>query len=150
MPRLAAAALLAASVALAACGSSSSSKDASAPSGGAYGSATSSATTGTTTAASSAGGTVKLTADPGGALSFDTSTLKAKAGTVTIDLANPQTSGIPHAIAIQGNGIDKDGKIVQPGGTSSVTVSLKPGTYTYYCPVPGHKAAGMSGTLTVS
>jgi len=30
-----------------------------------------------------------------------------------------------------------------------VTVTLKPGTYQFYCPVPGHKAAGMKGTLTV-
>ena len=56
----------------------------------------------------------------------------------------------PTRIAVEGNGVDKDGATVQPGGTSTVTVKLKPGTYTFYCPVDGHKAAGMKGTLTVS
>jgi uncharacterized cupredoxin-like copper-binding protein len=35
------------------------------------------------------------------------------------------------------------------GSASTVTVTLQPGTYTYYCPVPAHRAAGMTGTLTV-
>ena len=43
----------------------------------------------------------------------------------------------------------KDGKTVSPGGTSTDTLTLKPGKYTFYCPVPGHRAAGMVGTLTV-
>ena len=38
---------------------------------------------------------------------------------------------------------------VSPGKTASLTVTLKPGTYTFYCPVDGHKAAGMKGTLKV-
>jgi uncharacterized cupredoxin-like copper-binding protein len=59
-------------------------------------------------------------------------------------------SGIPHAIAVEGNGVDKDGNTVQKGGTSTVTADLKAGTYTFYCPVDGHRAAGMKGTLTVS
>jgi len=46
--------------------------------------------------------------------------------------------------------VDKSGQTVQPGGASTVTADLKPGTYTFYCPVPGHEAAGMKGTLTVS
>lgn len=109
-------------------------------------------TTATTTTPPPAGGktTLSLSADPGGQLTFDTKTLKAKAGTVTLDMKNPSSSGIPHAIAIEGNGVDKDGATVQPGGSSTVTVKLKPGTYTFYCPVPGHKQAGMEGTLTVS
>ena len=56
---------------------------------------------------------------------------------------------VPHAIAIEGNGVDMDGKTVTKGGTSTVTADLKPGTYEFYCPVPGHKEAGMKGTLTV-
>jgi uncharacterized cupredoxin-like copper-binding protein len=56
---------------------------------------------------------------------------------------------VSHAIAVEGNGVDKDGSTVNMGGKSTVTVSLKAGTYTFYCPVDGHKAAGMKGTLTV-
>jgi plastocyanin len=112
-----------------------------------------SASTSTPTAASnssSSGGggqTVKLSADKS-ALKFNTSTLSAKAGTVTLVMANP--SGIPHAVAVEGNGVDKDGNTVGNGGTSKVTAKLKPGKYEFYCPVDGHKAAGMKGTLTVS
>ena len=106
----------------------------------------------TTTAAAAAtsSATVTLMADPNGSLMFDTSTLTAKAGTVTISMKNPSSTGMPHGIAVQGNGVDKDGPTVQPGGTSTVTVALKPGTYTYYCPVSGHEAGGMKGTLTVT
>jgi plastocyanin len=90
---------------------------------------------------------VHLAAVPG-KLAFDTKALKAKAGTVTLVMANP--SSFPHGISVSGNGIDKDGKVVQQGGTSTVTAKLKPGTYTFYCPVPGHRAGGMQGTLTVT
>jgi plastocyanin len=104
----------------------------------------------TVAAAAASSATVTLMADPNGALMFDTTTLTAKAGTVTISMKNPSSTGMPHGIAVQGNGVDKDGPTVEPGGTSTVTVTLKPGTYTYYCPVSGHEAAGMKGTLTVT
>jgi plastocyanin len=81
-------------------------------------------------------------------LAFNHKTLKAKHGTVSLVMANP--SGLPHAIAVQGHGINKKGNTVNKGGTSRVTVRLKKGTYTFYCPVDGHKAAGMKGTLIVS
>lgn len=110
--------------------------------------ATSSATTAAPTGA--APSDLRLAADPGGQLAFDRTSLHAKAGTVTITMANPSGSGLPHAVAVEGQGVDKDGPTAQPGGTSSVTVKLKPGTYTFYCPVDGHRAAGMKGTLTVS
>ena len=152
-PLAGAAIVLASALALAACGSSNSSSDSStaANTGGPYGSASTKAAT-TTAAAPAAGGasTVKLSADPNGALAFNTKTLTAKAGKVTLDMTKPGSSGLPHAIAIEGNGVDKDGATVQPGGSSKVTVTLKPGTYQFYCPIPGHKAAGMEGTLTVS
>jgi uncharacterized cupredoxin-like copper-binding protein len=99
--------------------------------------------------AAAAGQTIKLGADPGGAPSFTKAALTAKAGTVTLALDNPSSSGVQHGIAIEGNGLDKSGPVVAAGSTSTVTAKLKAGTYTFYCPFDGHKAAGMKGTLTV-
>jgi uncharacterized cupredoxin-like copper-binding protein len=90
---------------------------------------------------------LSLSADPSGNLAFNKKTLTAKAGTVTIKMANP--SSVQHGVAVEGNGVDKDGQVVGHGGTSTVSVKLKPGKYTFYCPVPGHRQAGMKGTLTV-
>ena len=82
------------------------------------------------------------------ALKFDKNELTAKAGKVTISMDNP--SDLPHAVAIEGNGVDVDGKTVGKGGKSTASADLKPGKYEFYCPVDGHKAAGMKGKLTVS
>jgi plastocyanin len=137
-----------AAVALVAAGCGSKSKDKSAStSTPAAAPATTPAATPTTAAPAGGASTVKLSADPS-QLAFNTKTLTAKSGKVTLDMANP--SGVPHAIAVEGNGVDKDGQTVTQGGTSTVTVDLKPGKYQFYCPVDGHKAAGMEGTLTVS
>jgi plastocyanin len=84
-------------------------------------------------------------------LAFNKKTIRVKLPSdrkVTLVMANP--SSFPHAVAVEGHGIDKDGKTVNKGGTSRVTVKLKKGTYTFYCPVDGHKAAGMKGKLIVS
>jgi plastocyanin len=100
--------------------------------------------------ASSGGGgaqTLKIAADPGGALKFDKSSLTAKAGKVTIVMDNP--SSLPHAVELEGNGIEEKGDTVQKGGVSKVTADVKAGEYEYYCPVDGHKAGGMTGKLTV-
>jgi plastocyanin len=91
--------------------------------------------------------TLKLTADPGGALKFDKSSLSAKAGKVTVVLDNP--SSLPHAVEVEGNGVEEETDTIGKGETAKVTVDLKAGEYEYYCPVDGHKAAGMEGTLTV-
>lgn len=95
----------------------------------------------------SASGRLKLTADPGGALKFDKTTLSTKAGKVTVVLDNP--SSVPHAIEVEGESVEEEGKTVGKGGVSKVTVDLKPGEYEYYCPVGNHQDAGMEGTLTV-
>lgn len=90
---------------------------------------------------------LKLTADPGGALKFDKTTLTTKPGKVTVVLDNP--SSVPHAIEVEGKGVEEEGETVGKGAVSKVTVDLKPGEYEYYCPVDGHAKAGMEGTLTV-
>jgi cytochrome c oxidase subunit II len=80
-------------------------------------------------------------------LKFDKTKLTAKTGNVTLALTNG--SAIPHDIAIKGNGVNVVGKVVTSGGRSTVTAKLPPGTYVFYCSVPGHEAAGMHGTLEV-
>ena len=102
------------------------------------------------TQAARRGEVLKLSADPGGQLRFTKTKLTAaKPGRVTLVMFNPSSAGMEHGIAIDGNGVDRDGPIVATGKTSQVTADLKQGTYTYYCPVPGHRQAGMTGTLTV-
>lgn len=89
-----------------------------------------------------------ISADPTGQLRFDKDTLEASAGPVKITMNNP--SPVPHDVALEGpGGIAETGKIVPKGGASEVEATLKAGTYTYFCSVPGHRAAGMEGTLTV-
>jgi plastocyanin len=88
-----------------------------------------------------------LSADPGGDLSFDTDTLEASAGQVTIQMKNPST--VPHNVSIEGRGLDEEGRTVGQGGTSTVTAELQPGEYDFYCSVAGHREGGMEGTLTV-
>jgi plastocyanin len=100
----------------------------------------------TPNAAANTGTVLALQADKT-QLKFDKSTLSAKAGKVTITMANP--SALQHNVAIEGHGVHAAGKIVSQGGTSTVTATLKPGKYTFYCAVDGHRQAGMEGTLTV-
>jgi plastocyanin len=104
--------------------------------------------TGGGTAAGS-GQTLHLSADPSGALAFNTKSLSAKAGKVTIDLDNP--AAISHDVAVDDSSGKKLGAAAQVAqGTTSLTLTgLKPGKYTFYCSVPGHRQAGMEGTLTV-
>ena len=92
--------------------------------------------------------TLKLSADKL-KLSYNTKTLKARAGKVTIKMTNP-SSVFQHNVAIKGNGVKVKGKVVGKGGTSTVSVKLKPGIYTFYCTVPGHEAGGMKGKLVVT
>ena len=91
---------------------------------------------------------VTLVAGPGSELKFDKTSLEAPAGEVTITMTNE--GDLPHDVAIKGNGVDEKGEVVTEGGTSTVTATLEPGEYTFYCSVPGHEAGGMEGTLTVT
>ena len=87
-----------------------------------------------------------LAAPEDGSLKFDKSELDADAGTVTINFDNP--SSVPHAVEIEGNGVEEASDTVTSSKTS-VTADLKPGEYKFYCPVGNHAQAGMGGTLTV-
>lgn len=150
MPRISALPLVgvALTLGLAACGgsggSSSSASSATAPS--------SSSSSSSSSASGSGGGgssTITESADPSGQLKFTKSTLTAKAGKDTIQFTN--SAQLPHNMTI----VDSSGKQVGAtptfsGGTKSFTADLKPGKYTFYCSVPGHRQAGMQGTLTVS
>jgi plastocyanin len=131
-----------AALALAGCGGG----DKASSSGSSSATATPTPTATATQAAASGGEKLTISADPS-ALKFDKSTLSAKAGKVTITMDNP--ASFPHAIAIEGSGVDVKGNVVQKGGKSVASADLNAGTYAFYCPVGNHRQAGMEGKLTV-
>ena len=143
------AAVAVAAFSLAACGSSDSSSSSSTTA------AETSTPAETSTAADTGGGTsggsgetVKVTADPTGQLAWTEDKLDAKAGSATIELVN--NSPTTHNLELEdssGEDVGKADEVSQ--GTSEFSADLKPGTYTYYCSLPGHREAGMEGTLTV-
>jgi len=114
---------------------------------------TTSETTGTSEsaaggAAGGGGATVSFESDPGGNLAYTSDTASTKAGQVTIDFENPQA--LSHDVAIEGPEGKEIGKTdIVSEGSATTTVELEPGEYTFYCTVPGHREAGMEGTLTV-
>ena len=99
-------------------------------------------------------GKLELAANPAGQLAYTTSKAEATPGPVTIVMAN--MSGVSHNVAVEAgeNGASAKGAALGASsfitkGTTSVTVNLKPGKYTFFCEAPGHRAAGMYGTITV-
>jgi uncharacterized cupredoxin-like copper-binding protein len=92
--------------------------------------------------------TLENPADAGGDLAFQKDSLTAPAGEVMLVMENP--SSVEHNIAVKGDGVDEKGEVVGQGETSEVSVTLEAGEYEFYCSVPGHEAAGMKGTLTVT
>jgi plastocyanin len=132
-------------VALAGCGGSSKSPS---PTSAPASSAPSASTPTTPPSGATSAGPLSVAADPGGQLKFDASTLTAKAGHVSIKFTN--SSPVAHNLTIESSGGQTLGATPTfSGGSKSLSVTLKPGTYTFFCSVPGHRAAGMSGTLTV-
>jgi plastocyanin len=132
--------------ALAGCGGSSSttSSTASAPLN-----TSTTATQSTTAAAPAPAGALSLEANSEGQLKYNKSSMTAKAGKVTIDFTN--MSPLDHNMTIESS----SHKIVGAtptfqGSTKPLTLDLKPGTYKFFCSVPGHRMAGMEGTLTVT
>ena len=91
---------------------------------------------------------LKLAADPGGQLKFDASSLTAKAGKVTIDFTN--TAPLEHNVTVAStSGSVLGATPTFQGGSKTLSLSLKPGAYKFYCSVPGHRQAGMEGKLSV-
>ncbi|HEX7244365.1 MAG TPA: plastocyanin/azurin family copper-binding protein [Solirubrobacterales bacterium] len=144
--------LVLASIALVACGSSGNDENTST----ANTEASKESKESTSGGAANAGGkkaggateTLEFEADPEGALAYTTTEATAKAGKVDVEFNNPQA--LTHDVAIE----DSNGEVVGQteliaSSSDSTTVNLKPGTYTFFCTVPGHREAGMEGTLTV-
>jgi len=97
--------------------------------------------------ASGPGGTLQLAADATD-IAYDTTSLSGKPGKVTIDFTNP--SALEHDVAIEGeDGKEIAGSELIAKGKTSVSAELAPGTYTFFCTVPGHREAGMEGPLDV-
>jgi plastocyanin len=104
----------------------------------------------TETAAGGAGGgsTVDVSSPSGSELAFNQSELTAQAGPVTINYDNPQST--PHDVKVEdSSGSELGGTDLVSQGNATATVDLQPGSYTFFCDVPGHREGGMEGTLTV-
>jgi plastocyanin len=151
----AAAALLAAGLLAAGCGGSSSSSSSSTASP-ASSTASTTASTASSAASSSAAApapagaaqVLKLAADASGGLSYNTTTLTAHPGKVTIEFTN--MASLEHNVTVESAAGAKLGATPTfSGATKSLTLDLKAGTYSFFCTVPGHRQAGMQGTLTV-
>src|SRR4029079_10544833 len=102
---------------------------------------------GTEGAASGSASKLAIAADPGGTKKFTETAYEATAGQVEVDFTND--SQLPHAVEIEGNGVEETTETVTGQAAPPLTVDLKPGTYEIYCPVGDHRAAGMEATLTV-
>ncbi|MGI8716151.1 MAG: plastocyanin/azurin family copper-binding protein [Solirubrobacteraceae bacterium] len=144
---------------VAACGGSSSTSSSaaggagatstSAPAGGAATTSASSSSAASAAPSSGASSKLAIAANPTGMLMFNKTGLTAKAGTVTIAFTNKSSLG--HNLTIKSSsGSTMGATPTFSGGTKRLTLKLKPGTYSYLCTVPGHAAAGMKGTLTVT
>jgi len=89
------------------------------------------------------GGKLEIPADPNGQLAYTFKSATGTPGSITIEM--PNKSGVDHNIAIEGKGA---GKVVTQG-VSTFTADYQPGTYTFFCEVPGHREGGMVGKLVV-
>ena len=95
------------------------------------------------------GSVLKIAAVPDTGLEYTTDEATAEAGDLTVEFENPQT--LTHDVAIEDENGNQVGKteLIADSSTSADIGNVKPGTYTFYCTVPGHREGGMEGTLTV-
>jgi plastocyanin len=101
----------------------------------------------TTAAGGTGSGTTLQIAAEAAALAYDKTSLEATAGDVTIEFTNP--SGLTHDVTLVGPGVEDEGTDIIRSGSTSITLDLQAGDYTFYCSVDGHRAAGMEGKLLV-
>jgi plastocyanin len=137
-------------LALAGCGSSSSttSSSASTPTPTTAATPTTSSTTAPATAPAGAAQTLNVAANAEGQLKYSTTSLTAKAGKVSIDFTN--MAPLSHNLTIESSGKAILGATPTfQGSSKTLSLDLKAGTYKFFCSVPGHRMAGMEGTLTV-
>lgn len=138
-PRSSLVALAGVLLALAGCGGSSSTTGTT---------AATSASTATATAPAAAGEHLSLEANREGQLKYNKTSLTAKAGEVSIDFTN--MAPLDHNVTLESSsGATLGATPTFSGGTKALTLDLKPGVYKFFCSVPGHRMAGMEGTLTV-
>jgi plastocyanin len=91
---------------------------------------------------------LSLQANHEGQFKYEPSSLTAKAGAVSIDFTN--MSPLSHNMTVASSSGEVLGATPTfTGASKTLSLTLKPGTYKFYCTVPGHRAAGMEGTLTV-
>jgi plastocyanin len=94
------------------------------------------------------GATIDFSTPSGSELAYNQKSASTKAGTDTISFDNVQAQ--EHDVRIEdSSGADVGGTDLVASGTATGTVDLQPGSYTFFCSVPGHREAGMEGTLTV-
>jgi plastocyanin len=151
VPRKSIFALAGALMVLAGCGSSSSNSTSSSSATPPASSSTPATSTPAKSAPSTSSGEEKLSlaANSEGQLKYNTTSLTAKAGKVSIDFAN--MSPVGHNVTIESaSGANVGATPTFQGGSKTLTLNLKPGTYKFFCSVPGHRTAGMEGTLTVN
>lgn len=113
----------------------------------------------TTTAPSSPAETTTMTTAPAAAATTVTATLtefsielsQQTFAPGTYEFVAEEAGEFPHALSIEGPGVDSTSTdVIEPGGESqTLTVTLEPGTYEIWCPVGNHRAQGMETTITV-